>query len=96
MYQKEKWSQATIQKVWQKAVKVSDENDAAGFRKDACGAWMKFDQHGDRSAKYGWEVDHKKPLALRGSDDLENLQPLRWENNVEKGDSPTLKCAVRN
>ena len=95
MYKKEKWLPTTIQKVWQKAVYVSAENDANGFRKDACGMWMKFDQHGNRDTEYGWEIDHKKPVALGGLDNPDNLQPLHWKNNVGKGDSILWKCTVR-
>lgn len=95
MYQIEKWLQATIQKVWQKAAYVNAENEARGFRKDACGAWIQFVQHGDRNAQYGWEIDHIKPVALGGTDSFDNLQPLHWKNNVEKGDSTSLRCAVR-
>ena len=81
--------------VWKKG-KIVGENDSNIFRKDACGAWMKFGQHGDRDATYGWEIDHIIPVVRGGTDALSNLQPLHWKNNAEKGDSPQLKCAVTN
>jgi len=93
MYNKEKWSSATISAVWRKGRIVSSEGPGV-FRKDACGAWMEFSKHGDRDAKYGWEIDHIKPVVHGGSDVLSNLQPLHWRNNAEKGDSSRLKCAV--
>ena len=95
MYQKGKWSNETILTVWKKG-NTEGNNDPDVFRKDVCGAWMKFDQHGDRDAKYGWEVDHIKPEAHDGTDELSNLQPLHWKNNVEKGDSLQLKCAIKS
>ena len=94
MYNTEKWLPTTIQNVWKKAVYVSAENDANGFRKDVCGKWIQFDQHGNRDALYGWEIDRIKPVALGGSDIPVNLQPLHWKNNVGKGDSILRKCTV--
>jgi len=94
MYDVKKWSQATIQKVWEMARQQGVENERKGFRRDDCGAWMLFSEHGNRDSKYGWEIDHIVPVALDGTDVLSNLQPLHWRNNVEKGDSRTLKCAV--
>lgn len=94
MYDVKVWSQATILKVWQKARISSSENERNGFRKDACGAWMQLQQHGNRNSEYGWEIDHIVPEALGGTSVLSNLQPLHWKNNAAKGDSSTLECAV--
>ena len=48
---------------------------------------MKRQEHGDTNSKHGWEVDHIKPVARGGTDSMENLQPLQWENNRKKGDN---------
>lgn len=63
-------------------------------RRDGCGATIHWREHGNRNSQFGWEVDHIKPESLGGSDDLSNLQPLHWKNNVAKGDGP-LRCEVR-
>jgi hypothetical protein len=89
------FSNDVIGKVWSKAQYVSPDADAKGFRKDACGAWILWSAYGDRDNLYGWEVDHIVPVAARGSDDLSNLQPLHWENNMAKGDNARLVCALR-
>jgi len=53
---------------------------------------MKYTEHGNRQSEYGWEIDHINPVANNGSDDLYNLQPLYWGNNLDKGDSLNWSC----
>ncbi|NQV00434.1 MAG: HNH endonuclease [Parcubacteria group bacterium] len=77
----------TEQKVWEKG-KIASNNDPSIWRKDACGAWIKRAEYGNRDSKYGWEIDH---ISADGSDNLSNLQPLQWENNLDKSDGK-LKC----
>jgi hypothetical protein len=85
---------ATVEAVWQKGQVVAGQ-DPGTYRKDACGAWMQRSAYGSTDSKYGWEVDHIKPVALDGPDDLDNLQPLQWENNRHKSDDwPKWSCAV--
>lgn len=87
------FTQEVVQQVWLKAEKVSSENDQMGFRKDACGAWIKWADYGNRDSPYGWEIDHIKPVSCGGSDSVSNLRPLHWKNNASKGDG-RLVCAL--
>ncbi len=80
----------TVQKVWGKGRAVSG-NDPNRWRKDDCNAWIGREEYGNRDSQYGWEIDHIDP---DGGDDSINLRPLQWENNVAKGESKDLKCAV--
>ena len=90
----ETFSPATIEAVWQKGQRVAN-NDPAVFRKDGCGAWMRRSSYGRTDDQYGWEIDHIKPVAKSGGDELANLQPLQWQNNRRKGDDyPNWTCAV--
>jgi 5-methylcytosine-specific restriction endonuclease McrA len=77
-------SQKQIDQVWDKAKPVRGKNPDV-WRKDAEGNLIRkpsFGTHGE----FGWEIDHKKPVAKGGTDNPRNLQPLHWQENREKSD----------
>ncbi len=85
------FDERTIEAVWKKG---KPEPGYASFRKDACNASMQRSKYG-KTEQWGWEIDHIKPVAKGGTDDLSNLQPLQWENNRLKGDDyPNYSCKV--
>jgi len=86
------WSEADKRQVWDKGT-IVPPNDPNVWRKDECGAWMHYPQHGNRNSQYGWEIDHITSKNHNGSDAISNLRPLQWQNNTSKSDG-RLKCAV--
>lgn len=87
------FSEEKIQQVWEKGTTVPGY-DSTKYRKDVCDAWMQRDKYAEQVA-LGWEIDHVYPVSKGGSDDLNNLRPMQWENNRSKADSyPDYTCAV--
>ena len=72
--------------VWWKGQPI-EGYDPKVWMHDVYGSVMRWSEHGNRDSKHGWEIDHIVPVSKGGSDDLANLQPLQWENNLKKGDS---------
>ena len=79
--------------IWEKGV-VDDKYPSERVRKDACGAFMLYEDFGDRNSIFGWEIDHIYPasklkqrngITAEQIDDIRNLRPLNWRNNASKG-----------
>jgi hypothetical protein len=79
----EPFDPAIVAAVWRKA-RHSPSLD--GFRLDRFDGTMHRLEFGWKT-RFGWEIDHIVPVALGGTDDIKNLQPLHWQSNRAKADS---------
>lgn len=97
------FSEETIRLVWEKAQKfllkkepdsvplVLDESHP--YRIDICGSMISFEHYGDTNSQFGWEIDHIIPVSEGGTDQIDNLQPLQWKTNRQKGDKLDWRCS---
>lgn len=81
-----KFSEEMIQEIWVTHGVVVPGFDPALWRKDYVGAWIRRDMYG-QEGDYGWQVDHLRPISHGGTDDVSNLYPLQWRNNISKSDN---------
>ncbi len=89
------FSESTKLAVWSKAAIDVMDPTGRNYRRDKCGALLAWNAYGNTNLQAGWEIDHIKPIAHGGGDDLSNLQALQWENNRYKSDSyPHWFCKV--
>lgn len=86
------WSNEQKLAVWKKGA-IVPSNDPVMFRKDQCGAWIKWSDFENRDSEYGWDIDYITPLSTGGSDALSNLRPLQWQN-LAASSLGRLTCAV--
>ena len=77
-------SKKDIESAWEKGKPIRGKTPDT-WRKDAEGNTIRKGSYGTQG-EYGWELDHKKPKAKGGTDATQNIQPLHWKANREKGD----------
>ena len=88
------WTEEEKRKIWNKG-EIFPGQDPKIWRKDQCGAFIKWDCYGDRSSQTncGWEIDHIKPDSQGGEDIISNARPLQWYNNVTRSNG-RLTCPI--
>lgn len=86
--------------VWNQA-REAEGYDRQKVRLDSCNAYMIYDDYGKQSL-YGWEIDHICPVSMLEElgyskdmiDNVQNLRPMNWRNNLSKSDDYPSYTAV--
>jgi 5-methylcytosine-specific restriction endonuclease McrA len=78
-------SKKLVDIAWGKAAPIRGQNPNV-YRRDQCKNKIRKQSYGTKG-EYGWEVDHKRPLAKGGSDTSRNIQALHWKENRKKSDA---------
>lgn len=87
-------SEKTLDEIWQKNGSLVDGYSPDKWRKDFAGAWIQRDQFG-LSSEYGWDICHLVPASAGGTNDIDNLYPIQWENHRRKSNQyPVFRTAV--
>lgn len=79
-----KWTKEELDAIFSKATPIVAGTTT--FRKDCYGNMISRTAYGLTNNPFGWEVDHIKPIAKGGSNELKNLQPLCIKANRSKSD----------
>ena len=69
---------AVVQAVWGKAASTPGHGP---LKVDAFGSLIWEQAFGNTNSKLGWEIHHRIPVEEGGTDDLDNLEAIQWENH---------------
>jgi len=70
-----------IDAVWQKGSLIPGENPWV-WRTDRYGNMIFYADYANIDSVFGWLIDHIVSPAKGGTDDIENLQPVQWEEHI--------------
>ena len=68
---------ATVEAVWNKA---APSPGYSPLRLDARGTLIWKEGYSNTNSKFGWVIGRRRPPSQGGGDELENLEPVQWEN----------------
>jgi hypothetical protein len=80
----------TLDQVWEKGRAIGNQ-DQTVWRKDECGAWIRYDQYGSEVSDFGWKI---ASVSTGGSSGPADLRPFHWQNDFNRSTSVAV-CRVK-
>ena len=75
------------EKAWERAATIRNE-DPNVWRRDEMGNPVRHGSYGTQG-QYGWEIDHRNPVANGGTDHGRNLRILQTRNRIKRKSDKT-------
>lgn len=69
-----------VHKVWKKGRATADQ-DPTVWRKDECGAWIKYEHYGSEKSEFAWKILN---VSAGSSSRPESLRPFHRENDFNR------------
>jgi hypothetical protein len=82
------FDERTVQAVWEKG-RGTQDRDAAVWRMDECGAWMRRNQYDHDGSEYGWKIEG----TVAGGGAIDDLRPFQRENGFDLN-TGQARCVV--
>lgn len=80
--------------VWQRAYKISSDNEAKGFRQDCAGRWIKLSNFNQSDNQYGWFLSKQfDDINIENVEKDKTIIPLHWKtlNEIKRQQKIELK-----
>lgn len=74
------YSRQIVDQVWEKG-RAIDNQDRTVWRKDECGAWIRYDHYGSEDSDFGWKVVR---VSIGGASEPVDLRPFHYENDYNR------------
>jgi len=72
-----------IHLVWSKAPR-DNRKDPENWRRDHFGRYIRKEDFGKRKSRFGWVIDFIIPAVFGGTNSIDNLRPLNWQNKKRR------------
>lgn len=84
------YSKEVVDQVWEKG-RATGNRDSNEWRKDECGAWIRYNQYGSEESGFGWKILN---VSAGGVTEPEGLRPFHVENDFNRNTGRVV-CRIK-